>query len=63
MIGFLARRALHSVLALWGVTTLVFIILHLSGDPTLLLVPDGATREDIDVLRHQLGFDRPLTVQ
>src|SRR5262249_60844648 len=34
-----------------------------SGGPTLLLLPDGATREDAAVLRHQLGFDRPLAVQ
>ena len=63
MTGFLARRALQSAFALWGVTTVVFVILHLSGDPTLLLVPDGATREDIASLRHQLGFDRPLIIQ
>src|SRR5262245_66360042 len=37
--------------------------MHLSGDPTLLLVPEGASREDVALLRHQLGFDRPLAVQ
>jgi peptide/nickel transport system permease protein len=37
--------------------------MRLSGDPTLLLVPEGATAEQIAELRHQLGFDRPLLVQ
>ena len=60
---YLLRRLLHSVVALWGVITIVFVVLHLSGDPTLLLVPDGATAEDIAQLRHALGFDRPLVVQ
>lgn len=43
--------------------TIVFVVMHLSGDPTLLLVPDGASAEQIATLRHQLGFDRPLPVQ
>ncbi len=43
--------------------TLVFFVMHLSGDPTLLLVPEGATAQQIADLRHQLGFDRPLIVQ
>jgi peptide/nickel transport system permease protein len=34
-----------------------------SGDPTLLLVPAGASREHIDALRRELGFDRPILVQ
>ncbi len=63
MTGFLLKRLLQSLFTIWGVTTIVFAILHLSGDPTLLLVPQGATREDIANLRHQLGFDRPLAVQ
>ena len=37
--------------------------MRLSGDPTLLLVPEGATAEQIAQLRHELGFDRPLPVQ
>lgn len=63
MSHYLTRRLGHSLLAIFGVITIVFLILHLSGDPTLLLVPDGATQEDIDALRHALGFDRPLWLQ
>ncbi|MGF1526960.1 MAG: ABC transporter permease [Candidatus Competibacterales bacterium] len=63
MLRYLVLRLGHSLVALWGVVTLVFIILQLSGDPTLLLVPDGATQADIDALRQALGFDRPLIVQ
>ena len=36
---------------------------RLTGDPTFLLVPETATRADIEALRHTLGFDRPLFVQ
>ncbi|MBI3497309.1 MAG: ABC transporter permease [Proteobacteria bacterium] len=63
MTGFLLRRLAQSVVAILGVITLVFFIQRLSGDPTLLMVPEGASREDIETLRHQLGFDRPLIEQ
>jgi peptide/nickel transport system permease protein len=60
---FIAIRLLQAAIATWGVMTLVFFVMHLSGDPTLLLVPEGATAQQIADLRHQLGFDRPLIVQ
>jgi peptide/nickel transport system permease protein len=39
------------------------VVMRLSGDPTLLLVPENASREAIDELRHELGFDRPIPEQ
>jgi len=61
--SFLLKRFGQAILSVWGVITLVFIILQLSGDPTLLMVPEGASKLDIDLLRQQLGFDRPMIVQ
>ena len=58
-----ASRLLQAVIATFGVITIVFFVMRLSGDPTLLLVPEGATAAQIAELRHQLGFDRPLVVQ
>ena len=63
MSGFLLNRAGQSLVSFWGAISIVFVIMHLSGDPTLILVPEGATRADIEQLRHLLGFDRPLIVQ
>jgi peptide/nickel transport system permease protein len=63
MIRHLAGRLGQAAVAVFGVLTIVFFIMRLSGDPTLLLVPEGATAEQIAELRHQLGFDRPLLVQ
>ena len=63
MSRYLVKRFAQSIVAVWGVITLVFIILHFSGDPVLLLVPDGASRETIAELRSQFGFDRPMIVQ
>jgi peptide/nickel transport system permease protein len=63
MIRHLAGRVGQAIVASFGVLTIVFFIMRLSGDPTLLLVPEGATAEQIAQLRHSLGFDRPLLVQ
>ena len=63
MARFLVVRAGQALVSILGVSTIIFVVMHLSGDPTLLLVPDGASREDVALLRHQLGFDRPLAVQ
>jgi peptide/nickel transport system permease protein len=60
---FLVVRLLQGLLVAWGVSTLVFLLLRLSGDPTLLMVPPGAPADAIERLRHQLGFDQPLPVQ
>ena len=63
MIRFLLGRAAQAVVSILGVSTIGFVVMHLSGDPTVLLVPEGASREDIALLRRQLGFDQPLAVQ
>ena len=63
MLRYILGRVLQAAAATFGVMTLVFFVMHLSGDPTLLLVPEGATTEQVAQLRHALGFDRPLPVQ
>jgi ABC-type dipeptide/oligopeptide/nickel transport system permease component len=61
--AYLLRRLLQSLLVLLGVSAVVFLILHLTGDPAILLLPQDATAEDIARLRSQLGFNDPLVVQ
>jgi ABC-type dipeptide/oligopeptide/nickel transport system permease component len=63
MAQYLLRRFGRAVLALWGVSTIVFIVMRLSGDPAILLLPQEASREDVLRLRHDLGLDDPLLVQ
>ncbi|KGD96467.1 MULTISPECIES: ABC transporter permease [Rhizobium/Agrobacterium group] len=63
MLRYAVERLVQAIIAIFGVLTIVFVIMHLSGDPTLLLVPQDASAEMIAELRHQLGFDRPIWVQ
>lgn len=48
---------------LFGVSTLIFVILRLSGDPTALFVAETATAEDVRKVREAMGFDEPLPLQ
>ncbi len=63
MPAYLARRALGALWALIGVAIVVFLILHLTGDPAAVMMPPESTRAEIDAFRHAQGFDRPLAVQ
>lgn len=64
MKGFLLQRALLSLLALWGVVTLVFFVLRVvPGDPAAIFAGPSATPTQIAEVRTRLGFDRPLLVQ
>jgi ABC-type dipeptide/oligopeptide/nickel transport system permease component len=60
---YVARRLLQSVVVVIGVTLISFIALQVGGDPTYLFVSERATTEEIAVVRHALGFDRPLPEQ
>lgn len=60
---FLLRRFLHAVIVVWGVVTVVFFLVRLTGDPAAFLVDQSATREEVALVRTQLGLDRPLLVQ
>jgi peptide/nickel transport system permease protein len=57
------RRLALSLVAMAGVITIVFVLLHASGDPATLLVTQDATQQDIERIRQAYGLDQPLLVQ
>ena len=61
--AYLLKRIGVMLLCLLGATFIVFFILHLTGDPTNLLLPDDATPAERETFRQEMGFDRPLTEQ
>ncbi|MFI4983116.1 MAG: ABC transporter permease, partial [Nevskiales bacterium] len=61
--SWLVRRLWHFVIVVWGVTTLVFIALRLTGDPAMMLLPGNPSMEDIVLARAKLGVDKPLLTQ
>jgi peptide/nickel transport system permease protein len=63
LITFLGTRLTRALVAVWLVSTVVFVVMRLSGDPVPLLLPPDAPRSEILRVRADLGLDRPLPVQ
>ncbi len=65
MYGYLIRRSLTSILVLFGVSVLVFSIIHLvPGDAvTAILGRQKVSAERVAELREQLGLNDPIPVQ
>lgn len=57
-------RLVRALLTVWGVVTLVFLMVHLiPGDPIDAILGDQAAPEDRAALRRTLHLDRPLLEQ
>jgi ABC-type dipeptide/oligopeptide/nickel transport system permease component len=63
LLAFLGWRLARALVALWLVSTVVFVVMRLSGDPVPLLLPPDAPRSEFARVRAELGLDRPLPVQ
>lgn len=63
MIQYLAKRIPQAILLILAISTLLFFLLRLTGDPALLLLGTDASYEELEAARHALGLDRPLAVQ
>ena len=63
MTTYFTRRLLQSLIVLLGVSFVVFFILHLTGDPALVLLPPDASPEDVRRFREAMGFNDPFFVQ
>jgi peptide/nickel transport system permease protein len=61
---YIRRRLLQSVIVVWGVSLIVFVLLRLApGDPVSLLLSETATEEQIELAREKWGLNRPILVQ
>ena len=58
------NRIWQALIVLLGVYTLTFFIVNvIPGDPVYMMLNKRADAETIELVRHQLGMDRPLPVQ
>ncbi len=64
MIVYILHRLLSVGLSLFGVSLLVFFMVHLiPGDAALTILGERATEEALTELRRQMGLDQPLYKQ
>lgn len=57
------RRLIQMIPVLFIIISIVFILMYISGDPIVLMLPEDATQEDRDALRIALNLDEPFYVQ
>ena len=60
---FVVHRLVRAVFVCLGISLITFTLLHVVGDPVLLLVPQSASDADVRLLKEKLGLDRPLWAQ
>lgn len=64
MAAYFISRLFSAALVVFGVTCLVFALIHLvPGDPVEVMLGETASPADRDALRAELGLDRPLPTQ
>jgi len=60
---FVIRRILQSLLVVLVMSLVVFVGVHLVGDPVHILISDDMTQAEIDRFIEKLGLDRPVHEQ
>jgi peptide/nickel transport system permease protein len=60
---FVIRRLLQSALVVLVMSLVVFVGVHLVGDPVHILISDEMTQVEIDAFIHRLGLDLPVHEQ
>ena len=64
MIRYVLRRMLWAFPMVFGITTLVFLLLEFApGDPASLYITRGMSAETVEQIRTNMGLDRPAPVR
>jgi peptide/nickel transport system permease protein len=60
---YAVRQLIQLAVVVVGISMLVFAILHVIGDPVLLLLPQNAGKDEYERYHKLLGLDKPIYVQ
>ncbi|MEL7219349.1 MAG: ABC transporter permease, partial [Pseudomonadota bacterium] len=64
MTRYLVQRLLSTIPTLFGILTIVFIMIRIApGDPALAILGDNASQEALDAFRDRMGLNEPIFVQ
>lgn len=63
MLGLILKRLTVAALVVVVVSVIAFSLVYLSGDPASAIAGEGASQADVEAIRVQYGFDRPLYEQ
>ena len=60
---YIVKRIGEAVLALFALSIIIFLMVRLTGDPALLMLPPDAGADALEDIRHSMGLDKPLIAQ
>lgn len=63
MAKYLGKRLLQSLIAIFGITLIVFFVLNIAGDPVALMLPPTASFQEIETMREKMGYNDPVLIQ
>ena len=64
MLSYILKRLAQTVLVLFGITLITFILLNVvPGDPVAMMLDKRADEATIEKVRHEMGLDVPLPEQ
>lgn len=64
MTRYVLKKIGYSLLTLWGVVTVIFLLFTLlPGDPARMMLGQNETAEQIAMVKKKYGFDQPLSIQ
>lgn len=61
--AYVMHRVIQMLIAVFGISVIVFIITNMIGDPVNVLLPPETPYEQREIFREEMGFNRPLYVQ
>jgi peptide/nickel transport system permease protein len=63
-VSYILQRVLLAILVIWGVTFIVFMIVHIvPGDPARVILGAYASNEAVAAIRERLGLNNPFLQQ
>jgi peptide/nickel transport system permease protein len=64
MFQYIIRRLISTIPVLLGISLVLFFLLRaLPGDPARVLLGEFATQKEVELMRHQMGLDKPVYIQ
>jgi len=63
MLTYAFKRIALAVLVAVTVSMVSFMLIRMSGDPAIALAGENASPKEVEFVRQQYGFDRPLVIQ
>jgi ABC-type dipeptide/oligopeptide/nickel transport system permease component len=61
--AYVIHRLGQALVVCIGISLITFLLLHVVGNPVLLLLPQDASDADVALMKQKLGLDRPLWAQ